>query len=91
MITVGGATTANITANCDWERRGVAVYDLSTIQWGSVFDADAAEYEVPKRISDVIGGGYVCSDPYKLGCANGVGVRVERQVCSRVGGSMMRR
>jgi hypothetical protein len=47
MITVGG----NITNNyCDWERKGVAVLDLSTIEWGSVFRTNASSYQIPNDV-----------------------------------------
>lgn len=59
MITVGGAGTAAINKDCDWELRGVAIYDLSTLAWGSKFDHDAAPYEVPPKIVNRIGGQYV--------------------------------
>lgn len=59
MITVGGAGSASITKECDWERKGVAIYDLSTLSWGSTFTHDAAAYEVPEKVTLKIGGVYV--------------------------------
>lgn len=59
MLTVGGAGAASITKDCDWERKGVAVYDLSKLSWGSTFVHDAAAYEVPSRVTSKIGGTYV--------------------------------
>lgn len=59
MITVGGAGTAAINKECDWERKSVAIYDLSALIWGSVFTHDAAPYEVPPKITSRIGGVYV--------------------------------
>lgn len=64
MITVGGGTQAAINRDCDWETKGVAIYDLSTLLWGSVFTHDAPPYEVPKPIINVIGGTHV--SPYPL-------------------------
>lgn len=57
MITVGGIGSSNVTGNCDWEYMGVAVLDLTLMGWGSVFDSNAAPYQVNTMISDVIGGG----------------------------------
>lgn len=59
MITVGGASAAAINRDCDWETKSVAIYDLSTLEWGSSFVHDAAPYELPSRLTDVIGGQYV--------------------------------
>jgi Kelch motif len=62
MITVGGGGKyTNITSDCDWEVKSLAVLDLSTIGWGSVFDANAPNYEVPSAVVAVIGGTYVTS------------------------------
>lgn len=57
MITVGGMESSNVTGKCDWETMGVAVLDLNLMSWGSVFDSQAAPYQVNTMISDVIGGG----------------------------------
>lgn len=57
MITIGGGgKSSNISADCDWEQKSLAVLDLSTIGWGSIFDADAPLYEVPDAVVKVIGG-----------------------------------
>lgn len=57
MITIGGLLQSNYsTTNCDWEYMGVAILDLSEFIWGSVFDANAAPYQVFSNISEVIGG-----------------------------------
>lgn len=53
MITVGGNTT---NEKCDWEKKGVAVLDMTTVNWGSVFDADAGAYKVPRAVLGAIGG-----------------------------------
>lgn len=65
MITVGGqlyqaggfafqnSTPSN---NCDWESKGVAILDLSTLVWGSVYDAHAESYLVPTPVVKAIGG-----------------------------------
>lgn len=57
MITVGGIASSNVTATCDWESMGVAILDLTSMGWGSVFDSQAAPYQVNTMISDVVGGG----------------------------------
>lgn len=59
MITIGGAGTAAINKECDWERKGVAIYDLTTLAWGSVFTHNAAPYEVPPKVTSRVGGVYV--------------------------------
>jgi len=56
MLTVGGNLNNNVTKGCDWETKGVAIMDMSSKTWGSVYDAYAAPYEVTQDIVDVIGG-----------------------------------
>lgn len=53
MVTVGGNVT---NLSCDWEKKGVAFLDLSTAKWGSKFNADQADYEVPPHVFNVTGG-----------------------------------
>ncbi|USP76833.1 hypothetical protein yc1106_04107 [Curvularia clavata] len=53
MITVGGNTPLN---ECDWEVKGVAVWDLTIMQWGSVFVADALDFQVPRQLQNATGG-----------------------------------
>ena len=55
MITVGGLLYPNLTS-CDWESKGVAIYDLSTLNWGSVYSANAGAYQVPAPVVQSIGG-----------------------------------
>ena len=64
MLTVGGVEAAsqmqgsyssNI-AQCDWERKGVGVYDISDSIWGSVFNPKTPAYEVPDAVVSTIGG-----------------------------------
>lgn len=56
MITVGGINGTK-TDNCDWEWMGVAILDLTSMAWGSVFDSSKASYQVSPLVSAVIGGG----------------------------------
>lgn len=56
MLTVGGSLNLNVTSGCDWEEKGVAILDLSTKQWGSIFNAKAPAYTVTQDIVNVIGG-----------------------------------
>ncbi|KIW44883.1 uncharacterized protein PV06_03321 [Exophiala oligosperma] len=57
MITVGGGgKSSNISHDCNWEQKSLAVLDLSTISWGSVFDANAGQYDVPDDVVAAIGG-----------------------------------
>lgn len=58
MITVGGGgKSSDITKNCDWEQKSLAVLDLSTVEWGSTYNADAAKFDVPAAVLKEIGGG----------------------------------
>ena len=58
MITIGGGGKSdNITTDCDWEQKSLAVLDLSTIEWGSTYDADAAAFQVSEAVIKEIGGG----------------------------------
>ena len=59
MLTVGGFSSNNLSSSCDWEVKSVAIYDMSSLVWGSVFRADAPAYQVPGLVVDVIGGRYV--------------------------------
>lgn len=64
MLTVGGVVAASQMQGlyspgvqpCDWEVKGVGVYDISDLVWGSVFDANAPAYEVPDAVVTTIGG-----------------------------------
>lgn len=64
MLTVGGVAAASqiqgfYSANpptCDWEMKGVGVYDVSDLVWGSVYNATAPAYEVPDLVISTIGG-----------------------------------
>ncbi|EOA85557.1 uncharacterized protein SETTUDRAFT_161884 [Exserohilum turcica Et28A] len=54
MITVGGNKTNGLT--CDWEIKGVAVWEMSTLTWGSVFMINLSNFEVPQKLLSVTGG-----------------------------------
>ena len=57
MITIGGASNYNYTRPpCDPQTKGVNVFDMSEGWWGSVYDAKAPDYEVPAKVTAVIGG-----------------------------------
>ena len=64
MLTVGGVAAESqkqaqktaVTPPCDWEVKGVGVYDMSDLIWGSVFDANDSAYEVPAAVVSTIGG-----------------------------------
>ncbi|KAJ5733904.1 cell wall anchored protein [Penicillium malachiteum] len=56
MLTVGGVEYEDITENCDWEDKGVAIMNLRDSTWGSVYNANAGEYLVPSKVYGVIGG-----------------------------------
>lgn len=53
MITVGGNTP---TLTCDWETKGVAVWDMTALTWGSVFSVDRPEFQVPNKLLNATGG-----------------------------------
>lgn len=55
MITIGGNVT---TLPCDWELKGVAFLELSTIAWGSTFLSNITDtdYDVPNQLLSVTGG-----------------------------------
>lgn len=55
LLTVGGSLNKT-TDYCDWEVRGVAIYDLSAALWGTVFIEDAPAYNVTPAIVKAIGG-----------------------------------
>lgn len=57
MISVGGAANTFYNSKpCDWETRGVNVFDMSNLIWGSIYDASAGAYQVPTRVFATIGG-----------------------------------
>lgn len=56
MLTVGGSLNVNVTKGCDWETKSVALMDLSSNRWGSVYDAFAPPYTVTGDLLPVIGG-----------------------------------
>jgi hypothetical protein len=56
LLTVGGSLNMTLNTTCDWEFKSVAIMDLTTNQWGNVYNAFAAPYHVPFDIVDVVGG-----------------------------------
>lgn len=57
MITVGGGgKSSNISSDCDWETKSLAVLDLSTIGWSSTYISDAPAYALPSQVVSAIGG-----------------------------------
>ncbi|KAJ6262959.1 hypothetical protein Dda_1517 [Drechslerella dactyloides] len=72
MITVGGLGTGYTAdfndSRCDWEAKSVALYDLTTLQWGSAFLAHSDPYQLPVEVAHRIngtqsGGGSIISPP----------------------------
>lgn len=60
MITVGGtANTDYGSPPCDWETKGVGVFEISDLVWGSVYNASVGNYEIPAKVVANIGGKYV--------------------------------
>ncbi|KAH7392922.1 hypothetical protein BKA66DRAFT_509939 [Pyrenochaeta sp. MPI-SDFR-AT-0127] len=67
MITTGGRNIRrNITDYCDWELHGIAVLDMPTMTWGSVFNATYGDYEVSNMVVDKIGGTPQGGDPRRI-------------------------
>jgi len=68
MLVVGGAHDANMhgvettgnlpdMANVTCRREDeVSIFDLSTLTWGTFFNATAPDYQVPDKVAKVIGG-----------------------------------
>lgn len=73
MITVGGSASTNLTSQCDWEVRGVAMFDLPTSGWGSLFlDNDVVgDYSLPPKVSTAIGASPSGSNPTKVAPSGG--------------------
>ncbi|KAF3906911.1 hypothetical protein AA313_de0202495 [Arthrobotrys entomopaga] len=59
MITVGGLGgyyTANFNdSQCDWETKSVALYDLTTLSWGSAYMA-YGKYQLPVEVAQRVNG-----------------------------------
>ncbi|KAL9070535.1 MAG: hypothetical protein Q9161_004832 [Pseudevernia consocians] len=78
MLTVGGVAAASqiqgfYSANpptCDWEMKGVGVYDMSDLVWGSVYNATAPVYEVPDPMISTIGGSRIGGATAKMPPSN---------------------
>lgn len=58
MLTAGGSPNPANVSSCDWETRGVAVYDFAQQQWGSRYTvaAQAGKYQVAPLVARAIGG-----------------------------------
>jgi hypothetical protein len=57
LLTIGGNNIRqNVTGRCDWETESIAVLDLPTVTWGSVFNASAGTYELSNTMVGKLGG-----------------------------------
>jgi hypothetical protein len=58
LLTVGGIVSIGspYIGACDWEIKGVAVFDLTALVWGTVYLTETPEYEVPSLLAKTIGG-----------------------------------
>ena len=57
MLTVGGIGNNPLTSGpCDYQTKGVNIFDLSTLRFGSVYDVNAPPYVVPPQLVAKIGG-----------------------------------
>ncbi|KAF2182846.1 hypothetical protein K469DRAFT_669317 [Zopfia rhizophila CBS 207.26] len=54
MLTVGGHNKSPNT--CDWEKKSVAIMDLTTLSWGSVYNAYAEQYLLSDALVAKLGG-----------------------------------
>lgn len=75
LLTVGGSLSSYVTRECDWETKGVAILDLTTKIWGSVYNADAAPYQVTSDLLPVIGGRLVSLQVFKFLATNCMAAR----------------
>lgn len=59
LLTIGGAPSSGTSGQCDWETKSVAVLDMSSITWGSVYNASrpASDYTIPAKLARTIGTG----------------------------------
>ncbi|KAI9778897.1 MAG: hypothetical protein M1839_007860 [Geoglossum umbratile] len=56
LLSVGGFSTFNLSTSCDWEDKGVHIFDMSQLSWGSLYNAYAENYTVPVQVVRQIGG-----------------------------------
>ncbi|CBX90499.1 hypothetical protein LEMA_P066250.1 [Plenodomus lingam JN3] len=57
LLTIGGHNVRrNQTNMCDWETQSIAILDLPSMTWGSVFNATNGEYELSPAIVEKVGG-----------------------------------
>ncbi|KAL5365303.1 hypothetical protein BJX96DRAFT_181507 [Aspergillus floccosus] len=56
MLAVGGVASDGPMSRCDGEQTGVAVFDLTDLEWRSVYSPSAPAYQVPGPILRTIGG-----------------------------------
>jgi hypothetical protein len=80
MMSVGGSLDASTyavetsgrmpsdlsTMKCD-VKEGVAMFDLTNLEWGTSFNPYASPYQVPRKLVSVIGG--TCVFPLLSNCA----------------------
>ncbi|KAG8530197.1 uncharacterized protein KY384_004697 [Bacidia gigantensis] len=57
MFVMGGYDNALINLTCSNNLPFMRVFDATTLNWVPQFDPDAAPYQVPKAVYDIIGGG----------------------------------
>jgi hypothetical protein len=56
MLTVGGIDSFEYHEGpCDTQRKGINVFDMSSVTWGSVYDAAVSPYTVPQLVVANIG------------------------------------
>jgi len=56
MLVYGGRNGSDYQREC-FDQTGIHVFDMTTLTWKEDYDPNSGEYEVPKEIYDVIGGG----------------------------------
>lgn len=58
MLTVGGMNSYDFNSTCDWERKSVAIFNISSEIWGSRFvpENETAAYSMSERLQTAIKG-----------------------------------
>ncbi|KAL9006496.1 MAG: hypothetical protein Q9188_000733 [Gyalolechia gomerana] len=57
MVSVGGARATNQTTGpCDWQTKGINVFEISNITWSSKYTKIIGDYQVPNAVFPRIGG-----------------------------------
>ncbi|KAI5838807.1 hypothetical protein DFP73DRAFT_563252 [Morchella snyderi] len=58
LMTVGGRRGRTLPGECDWQPNTISLFDMVTLDWVPEYKPNGTKWEVPKPISDKIGGGF---------------------------------